>query len=155
MLADVKLEELPTLTPKQTAFVNSLIEGKTATEAYRQGYDCRRMSKGAIWVEASRLRRSPKISLWLSHYQRIGVAAAQVTMENHLAELARAREAAIAHGHIAAGVQAEHHRGKAAGLYCGRLQIIENFSDAELLEAVEELLGKNIAEIIGTALRGQ
>ena len=88
-------DELPLLTPKQTAFVDALLRGKTASDAYREAYNCESMSQGAIWVEASRLRRSPKISLWLRHYQRIGADAARMTMKSHLAELARARELAI------------------------------------------------------------
>jgi phage terminase small subunit len=112
---NTELGELPTLTPKQARFVNALLEGKTASDAYRAAYKCESMSQGAIWVEASRLRRSPKISLYLRAVQRIGLEAGLVMMESLLAELARARELAIAQNQIAAGVQAEHYRGKAAG----------------------------------------
>ena len=146
--------ELPSLTPKQAAFVNALLEGKTAADAYRAAYKCESMSQAAIWVEASRLRRSPKISLWLRHYQRIGADAAQLTMQTHLAELARAREIAIAHGQLAAGVQAEHYRGRVAGLYNDKLSLQVGPSDAELLRAIEELLGEETAEAISDALAG-
>ena len=95
-------DELATLTPKQTAFANALLQGKTASDAYREAYNCEKMSQGAISVEASRLRRSPKITLWLRHSQRIGADQARITAENHLAELARVRELAIAHGQISA-----------------------------------------------------
>ena len=44
MIADA--EELPTLTPKQTAFVNALLQGKTASDAYREAYNCENMSHG-------------------------------------------------------------------------------------------------------------
>src|SRR5262245_12954039 len=117
MSTSERLEELPTLTPKQTAFVSALLEGKSASDAYREAYKCESMSKGAIAVEASRLRRSPKIALHLRHYQRIGLEAGLVTFVGHLSELARSRELAITHGQLAASVQAEHYRGKAAGLY--------------------------------------
>jgi hypothetical protein len=88
----------------------------------------------------------------LRHYQRIGFDQARITAENHLAELARARELALAHGQISAGVQAEHYRGKAAGLYEDRLRLTLSTSDVELLKALEELLGKDTAEAIGAAL---
>lgn len=149
---DAEVDDLPTLTPKQTAFVNGLLQGKTASDAYREAYNCKRMSQGAVWVEASRLRRNTKVSLWLRHFQRIGADAAQVTMEAHLAELARARELALAHGQISAGVQAEHYRGKAAGLYEDRLHLSGNICDAELLEAVQAVLGEEAANTIGAAL---
>jgi hypothetical protein len=50
---DTRLDDLPTLTPKQTAFVNALLQGKTAGDAYREAYNCERMSQGAISVELS------------------------------------------------------------------------------------------------------
>jgi hypothetical protein len=42
-------------------------------------------------------------------------------------------------------VQAEHHRGKAAGLYEDRLRVTGGPSDADLLKAIEALLGKEVA----------
>jgi hypothetical protein len=152
MSAHAKLDELPTLTPKQTAFVNGLMEGKTASDAYRQAYDCRGMSKGAIWVEASRLRANTKIALWLRHFQRIGIDAARLTIEAHLAELARARELALAHGQISAGVQAEHYRGKAVGFYNDRLSLTNEPSDAELIKAIEAVLGEEAGVVIGSMM---
>ena len=146
-------DDLPTLTSKQTAFVNALLEGKTASHAYRDAYNCKNMSHGAVWVEASRLRRNTKVSLWLRHFQRIGMDAARITIEGHLAELGRARELAFAHGQISAAVQAEHHRGKAVGLYENdRLRLTVSMSDGELIKAVEELLGTETAEAISAAL---
>ena len=53
-----------------------------------------------------------------------------VTMETHLAELARMREEAIAHGQISAAVQAEHYRGKASGLDQDRLRLAGGPNDA-------------------------
>ena len=47
--------------------------------------------------------------------------------------MARARELAIAHGQISPAVQAEHHRGKAAGLYVDRLRLTGVPSDDELI----------------------
>ena len=38
------LDELPTLTPKQNAFVNALLQGKTASDAYREAYNCEKIS---------------------------------------------------------------------------------------------------------------
>jgi hypothetical protein len=61
-------------------------------------------------------------------------------------------ELAIAHGQISAGVQAEHYRGKAVGLYEERLRLTSGPSDEELLKSIEETLGKDMAEEIGAAL---
>lgn len=149
---DTELDRLPTLTSKQTAFVNALLEGKTASDAYRDAYNCENMSHGAVWVEASRLKSNTKVSLWLRHFQRIGAYAARVTIESHLAELARARELAIDHRQISAGVQAEHYRGKAVGLYDKTASLADAISDIELLKAIEATLGVETAQAVGEAL---
>ncbi len=145
-------EELPTLTPKQQAFVQGLLEGKSASNAYRAAYDCSNMAEPTVWSEASRLRANPKVSAWLRHYQRIGMDEARITLQEHLAELARGREVALALGQASAAVQAEHYRGKAAGLYEERLSISASISDADLVKAIENLLGEEIAKAVGTKL---
>ena len=73
-------------------------------------------------------------------------------MELHLAELARTRELAIAHGQIAAGVQAEHYRGKVTGLYENQMRLTVSPTDEELLSEIERLLGRETAETMGAAL---
>jgi hypothetical protein len=112
------------------------------------------MSKRSIWVEASRLRANTKIALWLRHYQRIGRDTARITVETHLAELARSRELALAHGQIAAGVHAEHCRGKVVGLYEKSVGFADTVSDIELLPAIETMLGGDTAQAISAALKG-
>jgi phage terminase small subunit len=145
-------EELPHLTSKQSAFVQALLGGNNGSDAYREAYDCKNMSDAAVWVASSRLRNSAKVSLWLRHFQRIGLETARLTIERHLAELVRAREFAIAHGQISAAVQAEHYRGKAAGFYEDRLQLMDGRSDEELLKAIEGIFDKETVEAIGAAL---
>ena len=143
---------MPLLTPKQAAFVEALLQGKTVSDAYRLAYDCSTMSKRTASAEASRLKAHPKISAYLRHAQRIGFERSVVTMEEHLAELVRAREEAIAHGQIGAGVQAEHYRGKAAGLYEEQLSLKSAMSDADLVKAVEQLFDKETTRTISAAL---
>jgi hypothetical protein len=111
------------------------------------------MSDAAIWVEASRLRHNTKVSLWLRYFQRMGLDAALITMETHLAELARARELALDLGQAAAAVQAEHYRGKAVGLFESQAAVMAGPSDEELIKEVERLLGKETAEAIGAGCR--
>lgn len=149
---DKDSDDLPRLTPKQEAFVKGLLEGKSATDAYRAAYDCSCMAEPTVWAEASRLRAHHKISAWLRHYQRIGMDEARVTLKDHLAELARGRELAIAFGQASAAVQAEHYRGKAVGLYEDRLSLSASVSDEELLKTIEGLLGREIAQAIGVKL---
>ncbi len=59
-------EELPKLTGKQQAFVlHYSINGNNASEAYRCAYDCSNMSDEAVNVEASKMTKHPKVTLWL------------------------------------------------------------------------------------------
>ena len=146
-------EELPHLTSKQSAFIDGLLQGKSASDAYRAAYDCSKMADRSIWCEASKLRSNPKVAQWLRCLQRMSLDATRLTLEAHLGELARDRELAIAHSQIRAAVQAEHHRGKPAGLYDDASRV-GGPSDTELLEAIEKLLGNEMAEEIGAALTG-
>ena len=149
---DKDSDDLPLLTRKQEAFVKGILEGKTATEAYRAAYDCSGMAEPTVWAEASRLRAHYKISAWLRHYQRIGMDEARLTLQEHLAELARGRELALELGQASAAVQAEHYRGKAVGLYEERVNITATVSDADLLAAIEGIFGDEVARVIGLQL---
>ena len=61
---------LPTLTPKQQAFVMFYItNGNNATAAYKSAYDIEKMTDDAIAVEASKLLKNPKVAQWISYYQ--------------------------------------------------------------------------------------
>ena len=146
------MDELPRLTPKQMAFVQALLRGMTASDAYREAYDCEGMAANSIWVAASRLRSDAKVALWLRHYQLAALQEGKVTLEGHLGELTRLREQALDAKQVAAAVQAEHHRGKAAGLYEDRLRITGGPSDAELIKIVKALLGEDVAKAISVGL---
>lgn len=149
---DIDPNELPRITSKQEAFVEGLVQGKSASDAYRAAYDCSSMAEPTVWSEASRLRSNPKVSAWLRHYQRIGMDEARLTIGEHLAELARGREMALALGQASAAVQAEHYRGKAVGLYEDRLHLSASISDADLIGRIEELFGKALAHKVANAM---
>jgi len=67
-----------------------------------------------------------------------------VTYENHIAELARLREAALKKGSFSSAVNAEANRGKAAGLYIDRKIIktgkLEDLSEQELEAKMKQIL---------------
>lgn len=71
--------KLPRLTYKQQKFILRYIQnGDIASEAYRYAYDCLNMSVDSINVEASRMLKNPKITLWIEHYQG--------NIQNHIEE---------------------------------------------------------------------
>ena len=64
------MTELPKLTTKQQSFVlRYCINDNNASEAYRYAYDCKNMSDEAINVEASKLMKNPKVTLWVEQAQ--------------------------------------------------------------------------------------
>jgi hypothetical protein len=67
-------------------------------------------------------------------------------------ELTRLREQALDVKQVAAAVQAEHYRGKAAGLYEDRLRLSSGPSDAELIKSIRALLGDDVAKAISVGL---
>ena len=65
------MNDLPKLTPKENAFVFHLFTDciNSPTKAYKLSYDCENSSENTIYVEASRLMKNPKITLWIEYYE--------------------------------------------------------------------------------------
>lgn len=114
-------EGLPDLTPQQSEFVRHVLAGKGVGESYRLAYDCSNMLPNSVWVAASRLHSDAKIKLWLSAARQACLGSAVLTREQHMAQLERIREAAMASGNIGAAVAAEQTRGKVAGHHIDRV----------------------------------
>lgn len=143
-----KENNLPDLTPKQMRFLEGILAGKTATQAYLEAYDVSGADRSKLWAEASKLRSHPKVATWLSACRQAGVARQAVTVESHLSELERLRELALERGQTAAAIQAEQARGKVAGLYVERT-IDMSYDPKEALQAIAEIdpdLAKRLAE---------
>lgn len=116
-------EELPDLTDQQMRFVECLLAGKSASDAYRESYNTANCTDRTIWAAASRLRADSKVATWLSAARKAGLGRAAVTLEGHLAELERLREIALETGNVGAAVQAEQLRGKASNHYSENINL--------------------------------
>lgn len=66
------MTDLPKLTPKENAFLFHLYTDclNFPTKAYKLAYDCKNSSEKTIYVEASRLMKNPKITLWREYYEK-------------------------------------------------------------------------------------
>ena len=146
---------LPKLTPKQESFAQGLLQGLSTREAYKRAYDCSRSSEATVIVNSQKLSRDTKIALYVRTCQRVGLEHAGITKESHLTELARLREIAVENTQISAGVQAEHYRGRVAGLYNDKLSLTVGPSDEALLSQIASLLGPELAQAIGAQLDPQ
>ncbi len=146
---------LPALTRKQEAFALAILEGKSPKDAYRQAYDCSRMQDNSISTIASKMARDYKIASYIRSVQRNGLQDVGISRESHLTELARLRELAVENTQISAGVQAEHYRGRVAGLYNDKLTLAIGPTDEALLSQLASLLGPELASAIGQELGTQ
>jgi hypothetical protein len=144
--------DLPRLTVKQTRFVQALLAGNTTREAYKLAFNCSKMKDTSISAAASELLGNHKIATYIRAIQRMGFEQASITRENHLAELARMREIAIENQQVSAGVQAEHYRGRVAGLYNDKLSLTVGPSDEALLAQLGQMLGEETKTLIEQAL---
>lgn len=143
---------LPALTAKQEKFALGILHGLSAYESYRKAYNVRSTKPISVSGTASHLASHPRIVQYIRFHQRIGLEQAIVNRENHLAELARLRELAVENTQISAGVQAEHYRGRVAGLYNDRLSVAIGPTDEALLSQIATLLGPEMAESLSDAL---
>jgi phage terminase small subunit len=108
------------LTLKQENVCLAYLETGNASEAYRQAYRAGKMKPETVNRKAVDLLENGKITARLQELRQPAVEAAQVTLEGHLRQLADLRDKAIEAQQYSAAIVAEHHRGKAAGLYVER-----------------------------------
>lgn len=149
-------ENLPEITPKQLAFVRGILEGKTASDAYRGAYNAQNMANDDIWREASLLRHHPKVSQWLSALRQANMDTGKLTLEGHMAELASLRDIAVTTGNVGAAVLAETNRGKVSGLYTDRIEDVTKRQDdvkslVSRITQIDPIAGASLARALGIA----
>ena len=96
-------------------------------------------------------RLSPLVVQYVDKLKQERLKKFEVNYENHVAELARIKEAALKKGSFSSAVNAETNRGKAAGLYIDRKIIktgkLEDMS-LEELEARMKKIEEDYSQII-------
>jgi phage terminase small subunit len=149
------------LTEMQQRFAEFLVFGgpegpmSKAEAAIAAGYSPNRARREGS--ELTNPRYSPLVVKYIGELKEERIKKHEVTYDNHLAELARLREAALKKGSFSSAVNAEANRGKAAGLYIDRKIIktgkLEDLSEEQLelkmkqiLNDYESLLNPKIVE---------
>jgi len=130
------------LTPNQQKFLDGLLAGMRQSDAYRQAYDCTNMNAATVYVEASRLRKHPKIAPIIKEAQ---ANQFKYTLEQHLADLLELREASIEAGQMGPAVQATEKAGRVSGFYVEQSRDLTETDDKTLLQAIEALFGSDLA----------
>lgn len=128
--ADTDVSELPELTPQQMKFVDGIVAGLSASDAYRAAYDCSNSVANTVWREASLLKRHPKVSKWLQAAQEAGFVRLSVKREDRLAAEAAFAARAENAGNWGAAGGAHDRINKLAGLYVEKLEITDGESNA-------------------------
>lgn len=143
--AAVDAKELPDLTAQQLAFVEGILEGKTATTAYREAYDCSSMASRTIWAEASRLRSNPSVTAWVEASKMAGLGSTRITYERHINELERLKVLCEKSGNMGAALGCEQTIGKAAGLHIDRVQEVPH-DPVQTLRDIAQQHGDELAQ---------
>ena len=128
---------MPSLTLKQEAFLNAYLKTGNASEAYRQAYNAKKMSREAIKTEASRLLGHPEIAQRVAGFKSSARAEVMLSLEEHMSELKTLRELAKENGQIHAAIQAEVKRGELRKFYVkqvetGKAGDFDAMSDSDL-----------------------
>ena len=109
----------PLKNPRHEKFAQGLAQGMTADAAYTEaGY---KPDRG----NAVRLTANDSICDRVADLQAVAAGQAVITLESHLHDLKDLRDKACAEGRYSAAISAEIARGRAAGLYVGRIEAVE------------------------------
>jgi hypothetical protein len=110
-------------TAKQEAFCVAYVGCMDATKAYRQVYDVSPDTKPSVVRNlAYKVMCKPVVEARITELRGQAARVGLVTLETHLADLARLRDMAEQDGQFSAAISAEISRGKAVGLYTERLK---------------------------------
>jgi hypothetical protein len=145
-------DDLPEITDQQQRFVEGLLSGMSASDAYRAAYDCSTATQNTVWVNAARLARDAKITRWLSAARQACLGTAVLTKDAHVQQLERLREHALDSGNVGAAVQAEHYRGKVGGYYVERYEDLTPPNPLPLMERLATL-SPAFADAIASQMR--
>lgn len=135
----LELDELPELTPRQEAFALGILEGRTASDAYRAAYDVSGMADASIWCAASKLKSNYKVKQWLSLARAHELERGKLTHEEFLRRLLALAERAELSGNLGAAVNAVVNAGKSAGHMVERH---ENVNETRKLKDLEQRLAQ-------------
>ena len=123
------MNDLPKLTTKQQQFVlHYSINGGNATEAYKKSYDCSGMKDTSINVEASKILKNPKVSLWIkqaeSNVQQVFEDEIKYSAKDCFDELAEVQARARKRtGNYSQEIKAIELKGKLAGHFVDKHQV--------------------------------
>jgi phage terminase small subunit len=129
------------LTPKQEKFAQNVAKGMSKKDAAKQaGYSQKNATRAGTMLSSD---SNPLVKNRITELQTKAANKAVLTLGTHLGDLKEIRNGAMRNGAWSAAVTAEVARGKAAGLYINRTELIVNrvdtMSKEEVLARMKEL----------------
>lgn len=112
----------PLTSQKMEGFCLSIMEGLSASDAYREHYNCGKMKTPTINRNAKALIDNNKIATRLEELRAPIRERAGLTLESHLSRLEALSLAAEQEAQFGAAITAETNRGKASGLYVEKVE---------------------------------
>lgn len=127
------------LSEMRERFAIEIVSGKNQTEAYKAVYSTANMKPETIWSNASRVANDSKVMARIEQLREPIIRAAQVSLDTHLVDLMKLRNAAAGNKQFGAAINAEMARGKVAGLYVDKVEANLNHSNkGPVLELILE-----------------
>ena len=128
------------LTPKQEKFAQEVAKGTNLKEsAVLAGYSHKNASRAGAYLA----NHDPKVQNRIQELQNRGAIKVGLTLSKHLTNLEQLRDKALEKNAFGAAVTAEINRGKAAGLYIDRKEVLVNkvqsMSKQDILERIKQI----------------
>jgi phage terminase small subunit len=146
------------LTPKQEKFAQNVAKGmKKKDAAIKAGYSEKNAARAGTMLTSE---SNPEIQERIHKLQTVAADKASLSLGNHLVDLKEIRNGAMRNGAWSAAVTAEVARGKAAGLYINRSELVvnkvETMDKEQILDRLKELYYETGGILpMGTIIEGE
>jgi phage terminase small subunit len=111
------------LTAKQEAFCRAYINAASASAAYREVYDVKRMNDASVNRTAFELLQNLKITARVQELRDMAAQKAAYTLADHMQRLRTLSELSEDAEQYAAAIKAEELRGKVSGFYTEKVDL--------------------------------
>ena len=146
------------LTPKQEKFAQNVAKGMSKKDAaVSAGYSKKNAVRAGTMLAS---KANPIVKSRIHELQTRAADKASLTLGTHLVDLKDIRDGAVRNGAWSAAVTAEVARGKAAGLYVNRSELVvnrvETMSKEEVLTRMKQLYYETDGILpLGTLIEGE
>ena len=144
---------MTSLTPKQENFCLAYLETGNASEAYRRSYDAAKMKPESVNRKAKDVLDNVKIAARLAELRSVAAKRNAITVDDLVAELEEARQAALAAETVQSSAATAATMGKAKLLGLDK-QIIEQTIEQKVEHSGEVRLVTGLADKLG-AIKGK